>query len=52
MTIRIINADVMDGLVSDRLQRNAVLIELNPVYAEMARKRVAGDAPLFAEIAS
>lgn len=38
------------GLVADRLQRNAVLIELNPQYAEMARKRIHGDAPLFAEV--
>jgi DNA modification methylase len=34
------------GLVADRLQRNAVLIELSPVYAEMARARIQGDAPL------
>lgn len=39
------------GLVADRLQRNAILIELNPVYAEMARKRLTGDAGLFAEVA-
>jgi DNA modification methylase len=37
------------GLVADRLQRNAVLIELNSAYAAMARKRINGDAPLFAE---
>lgn len=36
------------GLVADRLQRNAVLIELNPEYAEMAKRRVIDDAPLFA----
>ena len=36
------------GLVADRLQRNAILIELNPEYAAMARKRIDGDAPLFA----
>ncbi len=35
------------GLVADRLQRDAVLIELNPSYADMARKRIVGDAPLF-----
>jgi DNA modification methylase len=35
------------GLVADRLQRDAVLIELNPQYAEMAERRIAGDAPLF-----
>ena len=38
------------GLVADRLQRNAVLIELNPTYAAMARKRLTNDAPLFAEV--
>ena len=38
------------GLVADRLQRNAVLIELNASYADMAQKRVAGDSPLFAEV--
>jgi len=35
------------GLVADRLQRNTILIELNPGYAEMARRRIAADAPLF-----
>jgi DNA modification methylase len=38
------------GLVADRLQRNAVLIELNPVYADIARRRIEGDAPLFSEV--
>jgi DNA modification methylase len=38
------------GLVADRLQRNALLIELNPEYAEMAKHRITGDAPLFAEV--
>lgn len=40
------------GLVADRLGRNAVLIELNPEYADMARKRIEGDAPLFAEVSA
>lgn len=31
------------GLVADRLQRNAVLIELNPEYAAMAERRINGD---------
>lgn len=31
------------GLVADRLQRNAVLIELNPDYAEMAKRRLNND---------
>lgn len=35
------------GLVADRLQRNAVLIDLNPEYAAMARRRIDGEAPLF-----
>lgn len=39
------------GLVADRHQRNAILIELNPAYAEMARKRLSGDAGMFAEVA-
>lgn len=28
------------GLVADRLQRDAILIELNPQYAEMAERRI------------
>jgi DNA modification methylase len=39
------------GLVADRHHRNAILIELNPEYAAMARKRIQGDSPLFAEVA-
>jgi DNA modification methylase len=39
------------GLVADRHQRDAILIELNPAYADMARSRISGDAPLFAEVA-
>jgi DNA modification methylase len=35
------------GLVADRHQRNAILIELNPEYAAMARRRIDGDTPLF-----
>ena len=38
------------GLVADRLGRNAVLIEINPAYAAMAHDRIAGDAPLFADV--
>lgn len=37
------------GLVADRLQRNAILIELNPDYAAMAERRIRADAPLLAE---
>lgn len=36
------------GLVADRLQRNAILIELNESYAAMAERRIFNDAPLFA----
>jgi hypothetical protein len=31
------------GLVADRLQRHAILIELNPQYAEMAKARIDDD---------
>ncbi len=36
------------GLVADRLQRNSILIELNPEYAKMAERRIYDDAPLLA----
>lgn len=35
------------GLVADRLGRAAVLIEINPAYAAMARERFYSDAPLL-----
>jgi len=35
------------GLVADRLQRDAILIELNPGYINMAENRIIKDAPLF-----
>ena len=38
------------GLVADRLDRNAVLIELNPEYATMAERRIRGDAPMFVDV--
>jgi len=37
--------------VADRLKRDAVLIELNPDFTAMARRRIKGDAPLFASVA-
>ena len=37
------------GLVADRHQRHAILIELNPEYAAMAERRIHDDAPLFSE---
>jgi DNA modification methylase len=38
------------GLVADRLGRNAVLCELNPEYAELARRRIADDNRLFGKV--
>ncbi len=40
------------GLVADQLQRHAVLCELNPEYIAIARRRIAADAPLFAEVSA
>lgn len=37
-------------LVADRLGRNANGIELNPAYAQMARRRVAADAGFLADV--
>src|SRR5262249_24172157 len=37
------------ALVADRLGRDAIGIELNPEYAEMARKRIDNDAPMVSE---
>lgn len=39
------------GLVADRLNRSAVLIELNPEYRGLAADRITADAPLFAGVA-
>lgn len=39
------------GLVADRHGRNAILIEINPAYAELARSRIHADAPLFSGVA-
>ena len=35
------------GVVATRQKRSYVGIELNPEYAEMSRRRIEGDAPLF-----
>ncbi|CAO4179634.1 site-specific DNA-methyltransferase [Methylorubrum aminovorans] len=40
------------GLVSDRLGRDAILIELNPAYATIARDRLARDGGMFANLAA
>jgi DNA modification methylase len=38
------------GLVASRLQRDAILIELNPDYGAIARSRIEGDEGLFATV--
>ena len=38
------------GLVADRLGRDAILLELSPEYAAMARERIVSDAPLLADV--
>lgn len=38
------------ALVAARLQRDAIIIELNPAYAELARARVAEDLPLLTSV--
>lgn len=39
------------GLVSDRMGRDAVLIELNPAYALLAENRLRVDAGMFSQVA-
>lgn len=38
------------GMVADRMGRDAILIELSPEYATMAKLRIKGDSPLFADV--
>lgn len=38
------------ALVADRLGLDAVLIEISPEYAEMAKNRIEGDAPLLTNV--
>jgi DNA modification methylase len=38
------------GLVADRLQRNCIGIELNASYAEMAMRRIQGDAGMLSHV--
>jgi DNA modification methylase len=40
------------SLVADRFGLDAILIELNPAYAEIARRRIEDDAVLFAEVSA
>lgn len=39
------------GLAADRMGRDAVLIDLSADYRTMARARIVGDLPLFADVA-
>lgn len=38
------------GLVADRLERDALLVELNPDYADMARRRITQDGGMFTKV--
>lgn len=38
------------GLAADRLQRDALLIELNPGFAELSRDRIRNESSLLAEV--
>jgi DNA modification methylase len=38
------------ALVSERLGRDSIMVEINPTYVEMGRKRVIGDAPMFTSV--
>lgn len=38
------------ALEADRLQRNAISVELSAEYASMSSRRISNDAPLFAEV--
>lgn len=38
------------GMVADRMGRDAILIELNPEYADMAERRITNDAGMFAKV--
>jgi DNA modification methylase len=40
------------GLVADRLGRDAILIELNGEYRDLAAKRITADAGLFGDVAT
>lgn len=38
------------GLVADKLQRDAILIEINPAYAAMAKRRIDTQHGMFADV--
>lgn len=39
------------ALVADRMRRNAILIEVNPAFADLSRNRVSDDAGMFGDVA-
>lgn len=40
------------GIAANAAGRDAILIELNPAYVEIARARIQGDAPMFVTVAA
>ena len=38
------------ALAAERLQRDSILVEINPTYADMARRRIEDDAPMLADV--
>lgn len=50
VTLDIFGGAGTTALVADRLGRDAIIIELNPEYAEMARRRIINDAGMFAQV--
>lgn len=38
------------GLVADQLQRDAIMIELNPEYIDIAKRRIEAGAPMFTDV--
>jgi DNA modification methylase len=40
------------GMVADRLRRDAILIELNPTYADIAERRINTDGGMLADVVS
>ena len=38
------------GLVAERLGRDSITIEISPDYADMAKRRILGDAPLLTNV--
>ena len=38
------------GMVATRLNRDSILVEISPEYAEMSRRRILNDRPFFADV--